>query len=193
MDGLQTERLTLRRWREADRPIFHALNSDPVIMRFFDKRLSREEADATMDRWNAGLDDNGVSFLAAERRRDGAVIGTIGLAPITEDAYRFAPTVQIGWRLVPDAEGQGYASEGARACLAHGFDVLRLPDIVAQCVVENRSSEKVMLRLGMTLRGTFDHPKVSTATHPHLVRHSLYGLTAEDWRETQHGSASRPG
>ncbi len=53
MDGLRTERLTLRRWREDDRPVFHRLNADPVVMRFFDKRMSREDADATMDRWNA--------------------------------------------------------------------------------------------------------------------------------------------
>ncbi|WP_294643477.1 GNAT family N-acetyltransferase [uncultured Aureimonas sp.] len=185
MDGLRTERLTLRRWREDDRPVFHRLNADPVIMRFFDKRMSREDADATMDRWNIGLDRDEMSFLAAERRSDGRVVGTIGLAPITEDIYAFAPTVQIGWRLLPDAEGQGYASEGARACLAYGFDSLALPEIVAQCVVDNRPSEAVMLRLGMTRRGTFDHPKVSADTHPHLVRHSLYGLTADKWRETR--------
>ncbi|WP_279479345.1 GNAT family N-acetyltransferase [Aureimonas sp. SK2] len=185
MDGLQTDRLTLRRWRAADRPVFHRLNGDPVVMRFFDKHLTRQEADATMDRWNAGLDANRMSFLAAERRSDGTVIGTIGLSPVVEDIYSFAPTVQIGWRLLPEAEGQGYATEGARACLAYGFDTLHLPEIVAQCVVENRASEAVMLRLGMRLRGTFDHPKVSAGTHPHLVRHSLYALSADDWRAAQ--------
>lgn len=182
MDGLRTERLRLRRWREADRPVFHRLNADPAVMRFFDRRLSREEADETLDRWNAGLDANRMTFLAAERREDGAVIGTIGLSPITEDIYSFAPTVQIGWRLVPEAEGLGYATEGAHACLAYGFETLGLPEIVAQCVVENRASEAVMLRLGMRWRETFDHPKVSAETHPHLVRHSLYALAAEDWR-----------
>ncbi len=193
MDGLRTERLTLRRWREADRPVFHRLNADPVVMRFFDKRLSREEADATMDRWNADLDREQMSFLAAERRSDGAVVGTIGLSQVTEGIYAFAPTVQIGWRLLPDAEGRGYASEAARACLAYGFDFLNLPEIVAQCVVENRPSEAVMRRLGMTLRGTFNHPKVSADTHPHLVRHSLYGLTADAWRRANRQSASQPG
>ncbi|WP_182085244.1 GNAT family N-acetyltransferase [Aureimonas sp. ME7] len=182
MDGLATERLILRRWREADQPIFHRLNADPTIMRFFDKRLPRAEADAAMDRWNAGLDENRMSFLAAERRTDGAVIGTIGLSPIVEDAYPFAPAVQIGWRLVPEAEGFGYATEGARACLAYGFERLDLAEIVAQCVVENRASEAVMLRLGMRLRDTFDHPKVSAETHPELRRHSLYAITAEAWR-----------
>ncbi|RIX97597.1 N-acetyltransferase [Aureimonas flava] len=192
MDGLATERLTLRRWREADRPVFHRLNADPAVMRFFDRRLTREEADATMDRWNAGLDRNRMSFLAAERRRDGAVVGTIGLAPVTEDIYAFAPTVQIGWRLLPEAEGQGYATEGALACLAYGFRTLALPVIVAQCVVENRASEAVMRRLGMRARGTFDHPKISAETHPHLRRHSLFALRAADWRAAGRADGSGP-
>lgn len=185
MDGLATERLTLRRWREADRAVFHRLNADPEIMRFFAFRLTREEADATMDEWNEGLRRNATSFLAVERRSDGQVIGTLGLSPVTEDIYDFAPTVQIGWRLVPEAAGRGYATEGARAALRHGFETLALPEIVAQCVVENRPSEAVMLRLGMRPRGTFDHPKVSAESHPHLLRHSLYALSREDWREAE--------
>ncbi|WP_062113968.1 GNAT family N-acetyltransferase [Aureimonas sp. AU40] len=180
MEGLRTERLVLRRWVESDRALFHRLNHDAEIMRFFPMRMTRAEADATMDRWNADLDTDGMGFLAAMRLSDRRVIGVIGLSPVVEPVYEFAPSVQIGWRLLPEAQGQGLATEGARACLDHGFGRLALPEIVSQCVVENRASEAVMLRLGLRFRKTFDHPRVPRS-HPHLLRHSLYGLRREDW------------
>ncbi|KTQ96835.1 hypothetical protein NS226_06920 [Aureimonas ureilytica] len=181
MDGLRTERLVLRRWIESDRPVFHRLNNDPAVMRFFPMRMSEAEADATMDRWNADLETDGMGFLAAVRLTDRRVVGVIGLSPVTEPVFDFAPSVQIGWRLLPEAQGQGLASEGARACLTFGFDTLALPDIVSQCVVENHASEAVMQRIGMSFRRSFDHPRVPRS-HPHLVRHSLYGLRRSEWQ-----------
>ncbi len=182
MEGLRTERLLLRRWLESDRPVFHRLNGDPDIMRFFPKPMTRSEADATMDRWNADLDADGMGFLAAVRLTDRRVIGVIGLSPVTEAIYDFAPTVQIGWRLLPEAQGSGLATEGARACLAFGFGPLALPEIVAQCVTENTASSAVMKRLGLRFRRSFDHPRIVARTHPHLLRHSLYGLRREEWQ-----------
>lgn len=180
MDGLRTERLLLRRWTDADRPVFHRLNNDPSIMHFFPTRMTRAEADATMDRWNEGLEAHGLGFLAAMRLTDRRVVGVIGLAPITDPAYGFGPTVQIGWRLLPEVQHQGLATEGAKACLAHGFARLRLPEIVSQCVVENRASEDVMRRLGLRFRQHFDHPRIPPS-HPHLLRHALWGLRREEW------------
>jgi len=182
MDGLRTDRLVLRRWRETDRAVFHRLNSDPQVMRFFPFRMSRGEADATMDLWNDGLDANAMSFLAVRSRESGEIVGVAGLAPVSEPIYGFAPTVQVGWRLLPSAWGRGLATEAASACLAYGFETLRLPEIVSQCVVENRASERVILRLGLRFRAHFDHPKISAQTHPHLLRHSLYATTHEEWR-----------
>ncbi|WP_019996396.1 GNAT family N-acetyltransferase [Aureimonas ureilytica] len=183
MEGLRTERLMLRRWLESDRAVFHRLNSDPEVMRFFPQRMSRAEADATMDRWNADLEADGMSFLAAVRRDDRRIVGVIGLAPVTEPIYDFAPSVQIGWRLLPEAQGHGYATEGARACLAFGFGMLALPEIVSQCVAENVASSAVMERLGLRFRRTFDHPRIVARAHPHLLRHSLHGLRREEWLE----------
>ncbi|MFC0191133.1 GNAT family N-acetyltransferase [Aureimonas pseudogalii] len=89
--------------------------------------------------------------------------------------------MQIGWRLLPEAHGVGLATEGARACLRHAFERLDLPELVSYCVVENRASEAVMRRIGMRLAGRFDHPSVDPQTHPHLVRHTLTRITAEEW------------
>lgn len=182
LEGLRTERLLLRRWRDEDRPVFHCLNSDEAVMAFFPFRRTRAESDAAMDLWNESLERTGLQFLAAERQVDGAVVGMIGLGGVEGAGYPFAPTVQIGWRLLPEVHGVGLATEGARACLRHAFERLDLPEVVSYCVVENRASEAVMRRIGLRLAGRFDHPSVDPQTHPHLVRHTLTRITAEEWR-----------
>ncbi len=48
---IETERLRLRRWREADLPAFAAMNADPIVRRYFSSRLTREESDASVARF----------------------------------------------------------------------------------------------------------------------------------------------
>src|SRR5262249_49132497 len=48
---VDTPRLRLRQWREADREPFAALNADPVVMEFFTSVQSRESSDASIDAW----------------------------------------------------------------------------------------------------------------------------------------------
>jgi RimJ/RimL family protein N-acetyltransferase len=62
------------------------------------------------------------------------------------------PCVEIGWRLAREHWGQGYATEAARAWLAHGFEVLELAEIVAFTDAGNARSLAVMARLGMRAR-----------------------------------------
>ncbi len=47
------------------------------------------------------------------------------------------PAVEVGWRLDPQVWGKGYATEGARAALQSGFEVLRLEEIVSLPQSEN--------------------------------------------------------
>ena len=65
-------------------------------------------------------------------------------------------------------------TEGARAALAFGFEVLGLAEIVSFTVPHNARSRRVMERIGMTHSpdDDFDHPLLAEA-HP-LRRHVLY-------------------
>ncbi|HEU0223371.1 MAG TPA: GNAT family N-acetyltransferase [Paracoccaceae bacterium] len=178
---LETPRLILRLWREADRAPFAAMNADPEVMRHFPALLSREESDAAADRQAARFTEDGLCFLALERRSDGAFLGFTGLATVRFEVP-FAPAVETGWRLARHAWGQGYATEAARACLAWGFSAKGLAEIVAFAVPANRRSTAVMERLGMRRdeAGDFDHPAVPAGLP--LRRHVLYRLRREDWR-----------
>ena len=77
---LRTERLILRRPREADREPFARMNADPRVMEFFPATLLREESDALMERIKAHREQHGFSWCAAELQDTGEFIGFIGLA-----------------------------------------------------------------------------------------------------------------
>jgi ribosomal-protein-alanine N-acetyltransferase len=168
----------LRPWAEADRAGFAAMNADPEVRRYFPSVLSRREADGFFDEllfWQR----EELTFAAVERR-GGGLIGMAGLA-VVDDEIPPAPAVEIGWRLVREAWGCGYATEAARGWLDHGFRTLGLSEIVAFTVPANASSRAVMARIGMIRdpAGDFDHPALPL-DNP-LCRHVLYRVRSEDW------------
>ena len=175
MDSLRTERLLLRRWREADRAPFAALNADPEVMEHFPAPLSREESDAFVDRIEAFWAEYGFGLWAVERLDTGQFIGFDGLSMPSFEA-QFTPCVEVGWRLAREHWGHGFATEAARAAMADGFDRLGLDEIVSFTATTNVRSMAVMERLGMTRdpRDDFDHPRVPEGHR--LRRHVLYRL-----------------
>lgn len=172
---LTTDRLILRRWRDSDRELFARMNADPRVMEFFAERLSRERSDALLDRAERHFGEHGFGPCAAEFRADGTFIGFIGLS-IPSFQIHSTSCVEIGWRLAADYWGQGLATEGARATLRYGFEVLGLEEIVSFTVPANTRSRRVMEKLGMTHNPAddFDHPLLPVG-HP-LERHVLYRL-----------------
>ena len=183
MKPIGTQRLVIRNWQEEDRPLFHVINADEEVMRFFPMRRTRAESDALMDRIRDDNERKGYGFAALEMKHDGACIGFAGLQDIRDIVpARPGGAVEIGWRLAPSWWGNGYASEAAQALLRFGFADLGLDEIIAFAVWNNDRSTAVMRRLGMEQveGGDFDHPRVPDS-HPHLRRHVLYRLTRADW------------
>ncbi|MDG2520810.1 GNAT family N-acetyltransferase [Caulobacter segnis] len=169
---IETERLILRPWTDADREPFAAMCADPEVMRHFPATLNRTESDAVVERMVAHQADHGFSFFALERKADGAFLGFTGMMTLkTENPLQ--PGVEIGWRLAREAWGAGYASEAALAAIRHGFDTLGLEQIVSFTATENLRSQAVMQRIGMTRRADldFDHPAVPEGhrLRPHVV------------------------
>ena len=172
---LRTGRLYLRRWRASDRQPFAALNADPRVMEYFPAPLPREESDALAARIEGHFEQHGFGLWAVEIVDIAPFAGFIGLSVPRFEAH-FTPCVEIGWRLAAGYWGCGYATEGAQAVLAFGFEQLHLAEIVSCTVPDNRRSRRVMERLGMIRipADDFDHP-VLPEGHP-LRRHVLYRL-----------------
>jgi RimJ/RimL family protein N-acetyltransferase len=175
MVELRTSRLVLRQWREPDLEPFAALNADPEVMRYFPSRLMRGQSDALAQREHSLIAERGWGLWAVEVIERAPFVGFVGLAEPRFPAH-FTPAVEIGWRLAHDYWGNGYASEGASAAVAFGFDQLELDEIVSFAPVINAGSHRVMERIGMTHdpADDFDHPFLAPG-HP-LRSHVLYRL-----------------
>ena len=181
---LRTDRLLLRPWREEDRAPFAALNADPRVMEHFPGVLTREQSDALAAALAARLEERGFGLWAVEVRDGAPFIGFVGLS-IPRFEAAFTPCVEVGWRLAHAHWGRGYATEAARAAVAHGFGTEGLDEIVSFTVPANGASRRVMEKLGMTRDpdGDFDHPALPAGHR--LRRHVLYRLARNDWARRQ--------
>ncbi len=175
---LETDRLILRPLTAAHLAEFAGMNADPVVMAYFAAPMTLEESEAAIARYAAARERNGFSFMAAETRNTGEFTGMIGMQVMRDVVPNLPqPAVEIGWRLRREYQGQGLATEGARAVVDFAFNELRLPNVVAITAVANAPSRHVMEKLGMQHQPhlAFDHPRVP-AGHLHQ-RHVLYRLT----------------
>lgn len=170
---IQTDRLVLRPAVDADRDAIAAMNGDTRVSDWLGGPIDRAASDAFIDRVMAHQAEHGFGFWVAERRADHRVIGMAGVWWVPPE-MAMPDQVEIGWRLHPDAWGQGYATEAAQACLDYGFTILERPEIIAFTARANLASQAVMRRIGMTLvpDQDFDHPRLP-ADHP-LKAHVVF-------------------
>lgn len=112
-------------------------------------------------------------------------IGRIGLEEVDFQAP-FSSSIEIGYRIAYNHWGKGYASEGARAAIAYGFQTLHLNEIIAFTPVQNVRSRRIMEKIGMhhNSKDDFDHPKLVEG-HP-LRRHVLYRIGQQEWPRSTH-------
>jgi RimJ/RimL family protein N-acetyltransferase len=176
-DTIETKRLALRRWQDADREPFAELNGDPETLVFFPSTLTRAESDSFVDRMEARFEAHGYGLWALEIRETGQFIGFTGLAPMPDDVPGAGGT-EIGWRLARPAWHHGYATEAALAARDVAFAGVGLPELWSMTAVLNTPSQAVMRRIGMTEAARFEHPRVPDG-HP-LKPHVVYHLASPE-------------
>ncbi len=174
----ESGRLAFRNWSQDDLKVFAQMNADDSVMEHFPTRLSEEETKAYMVRLHDHYKIWGYTYYAVDLKESDEFIGFIGLA-YKEYHATFTPCVDIGWRLKSRAWGKGYATEGAKRCLEHGFQDLGLDRIIATCTVNNLKSEAVMKKIGMTMKGHFDHP--SLKDYPEMQNCIWYEILKEEF------------
>lgn len=169
---LETERLILRPWTEADLPFLSAVELDPVLMHHFGRAELVDDSAERLERNQRFDRELGFTFKAVVRKSDGAVIGNCGLKPLTIP-WPEPTDIEIGWLFQQDCWGQGYAREAAEAVLAWGLQLA--PRVIAITAETNTPSWGLMLRLGMEHLPElgFDHPNVAEG-NPHR-RHRVHG------------------
>jgi len=146
---IETPRLALRRWTWADREAFHAMVSDPDVMRYIHDFQPLDDAQAdqalrdTIEHYRIGYGD-----WAVLERPGGDIMGECGLTDpqVTDDP-------EITWLFHAKFWGKGYAHEAASAVLEYAYGPLALPRVIAHVQPGNARSTRLMEKLGMALRG----------------------------------------
>jgi RimJ/RimL family protein N-acetyltransferase len=171
----ETDRLLLRDWSGDDLEPFAAMNADEKVMEFYPAIIDREGSDTLAMRLQQDMDAIGFGLYAAEVKSTGNFIGYVGISEVRFPAD-FAPALEIGWRLAAESWGHGYATEAAKACMAHAFSEFGFPDLVSFTTRGNKRSIAVMERIGMLRNPAddFEHPNLP-AGHP-LRPHVLYRI-----------------
>jgi len=131
-------------------------------MKFLGPLLSADQNDSVINTQIDLIARGHPAFWAVERRSDHKFIGCIGVKKVGFEAD-FTPAYEIGWRLAHEFWGQGYAPEGAKAALAYAFEKWEMAEIYSFTVPDNKNSQSVMKKIGMTrvADGDFDHPNLS--------------------------------
>lgn len=175
MEILRTARLSLRTWREEDIGDFVRLSEDPAVYEFLPGPWTEDKARVLIATQNRLCARDRTCYFASTLRDSGELVGFVGLKYQDFD-QPFAPCFELGWFLGSAHWGRGYASEGARASIEHGFGTLGLDEIISFTVPANVRSRRVMEGLGLRhdQAGDFAHPALATE-HP-LSRHVLYRL-----------------
>lgn len=176
---IETERLRLRRFEPRDTAAFHAYRADESVARYQswqDYTLGDAERFVEeMEREDPGAP--GAPFQFAVVRRDDDVL--IGDCMLVIDAGDSA-TAEIGYTIAPAHQGHGYATEAARALLAHAFGRYEIAAARAVTDARNAPSIAVTQHLGMHLANT-----VQTRFKGEACEEQTYEISRETWQTHQ--------
>jgi RimJ/RimL family protein N-acetyltransferase len=161
-----TERLRLEPIGPEHAGDLFRVHSNPGVAAWYGE-LSRAGIDQLAAGMGAAWEQTGVSKWIAYLRDTGELVGRGGLSRMTPDQKMtdqirtalgpgsdWAGTrLELGWALIDDHWGHGYATEIGQAGLDYGFDALGGAEVVAFTEVHNTKSSAVMERLGMEPAG----------------------------------------
>lgn len=177
MKYFESKRLIFRDWMDEDLREFRRMNKDTRVMKYFPKILTEEETDKLYNVIQEEFHHYGYGLYAVEAKQDNDFIGFIGFHWAKFNSS-FTPCIEIGWRLKYEAWGNGYATEGAKACIKYGFETLGFKKIYSFTSKYNTPSENVMIKAGMMKEMEFEHPEINE-DNP-LRGHVLYSIVAND-------------
>ncbi len=147
---LQTRRLLLRRFTEADASLLLELNSDPEVLKYIHEPplTSEDHALQIMRDIIFPQYENNLGRWAMLIKDSNEFIGWCGLKYLADTGE-----TDLGYRMMKRYWGNGYATEAARNTLFYGLNELKIPVITARAHIENIASQKVIEKIGMEFTG----------------------------------------
>jgi len=170
---LETERLILRPPALEDFDAYAACMADERVAHFIGGVQVRSVAWRSFAAMTGGWVLRGFGFFSVLEKSSNRWIGFVGT--INHEGW---PGTEVGYSLVHDVWGHGYAVEAATAAMDWAFTTLGWTDVIHTINPANVASQSVAKRLGSTLRGPGQLP----APHEH-VPIEIWGQTRSEWEQ----------
>lgn len=140
----------MRPFQVEDAAGMYLLNRDPEVIKYTGDlpfESTEQAKDFIVNYTN--YKNHGYGRMSVLLKPTGEYIGWCGLN-FNEDTRE----TDIGFRLLQNHWGKGYATEAAMACLNYGFQ-LGLKKIIGRAVKENIASIQVLIKIGMQFEHEF--------------------------------------
>ncbi|WP_223554199.1 GNAT family N-acetyltransferase [Lysinibacillus sphaericus] len=146
---LETKRLKLRDYNEADFDFLQSLLSNAQVMQYIGSGETRNEEQArSFFNWifESYEKNEAYGLKIIELKATNERIGHAGLVPqrVIEEEQ-----IEIGYWIAPNFWGMGYATEVAKALRAYGEKELSLNKLISLIQIGNSASQKVAISMGM--------------------------------------------
>ncbi|EKS7420934.1 GNAT family N-acetyltransferase [Enterobacter ludwigii] len=166
---LETPRLKIEPYDDSHYEGLRVMDSDAGVMRYITGGIVKtpEETWEGIRRVQARWDKYNFSWWAIKEKSLGVIVGAACLQHLAN--VDGAP-LEIGWRLVPEHNGKGYATEAAQAIVDYAAEQVGATYLVAVADPENIPSQRVMQRLGMTYKAIEQHYDVPCVVYELKIR-----------------------
>lgn len=173
---IETERLILRDFLESDVHGLFELDSNPEVHRYLGNNPVRDlnQIPPIIQFVQQQYTDNGIGRWAVIEKSTNAFVGWSGLKLVKDSRNQHTNYYDLGYRLIQNFWGKGYATESAMASLSYGFNELNLQTICAAAQAENIASNKVLKKCGMKLINQYLENE---------VHENWYEISQSQWRE----------
>lgn len=148
---LETARLMLRQWRTDDYEPFAAYYADAANAKYVGGKKDAEHAWRHLALQAGHWALNGFGHWALEAKATGQFVGCAGLWQSPG-----WPELELGYWLMPECQGQGYAREACERAIDYARHTLQAPSLVSYIDPDNAPSIQLAKRLGAVEDGVIE-------------------------------------
>ena len=158
---LETKRLILREIQKTDIYRFFKLDSNKKVHQYLGKNPIKtiKQAEENIEFIHQQYKELGIGRFACIEKSTGKFIGWSGLLlnkGEKEKLNNHQNFIEIGYRLITEFWGKGYASESAFSCLDFGFKKMNYDVIYGAADLQNLGSIKILNKIGLKFVNEFD-------------------------------------
>lgn len=143
---IETRRLLLRLPRREDFEPWAAFVADEEATRYIGGVQARSMAWRSLAGMLGSWHLQGFAMFSVIEKASGRWVGRVG--PWQPEGW---PGTEVGWSIVREAWGRGYAPEAATACIDWAFAQLGWEEVIHTIDPDNRNSQAVAAKLGSRL------------------------------------------